>query len=142
MAEQPSAEYRVLDLAIVPVKPCSWRDRFQDLWQRIAKGDVAFVTTDGAVARGMDKLNFDAQKTQVPDIVWFKGNTDRDPRDSLAQAGWKRKCWSSRNGLHLDSAMRCRSMNGYGEAGIADDAHSTAILEDYSYQQLVVCSAC
>ena len=67
-----------LRVLIVPVKPCSWRDRFRETYgNAFAKGDVAFVTTDGAVARGMDKLNFDAQKTQVPDIVLVKGNTNR-----------------------------------------------------------------
>ena len=76
--EQPDLSMSLPDLAIVPVKPCSWRDRFQETYgNAFAKGDVAFVTTDGAVARGMDKLNFDAQKTQVPDIVLVKGNTKR-----------------------------------------------------------------
>ncbi len=140
MAEQPDLAMPVSDMAIVPVKPCSWRDRFRETYgNSFAKGDVAFVTTDGAVARGMDKLNFDAQKTQVPDIVLVKGNTNRIQEIRLLEPGGS-KVLASRNGAYiygLGYAMWLE-VNGYGEAGITEMTLIRQLsLEVASYQQLV-----
>src|SRR5437868_6204255 len=58
------------DLAVQMVQPCTWKDRFLEVYHHAwSSADVAFVTTDGAVARGIDKLDFAAQKSQIPDIV-------------------------------------------------------------------------
>lgn len=129
-----------VDMAITMVKSCTWRERFEQLYGHAWSGaDVALVTVDNAVTRGVDKLDLAAQKSQVPDIVKVKGNTNKIKEIQLLAPGGS-TVLASRTGAYiygLGYAMWL-DVNGYGEAGITE---ATLIrqfgMEEASYQQLV-----
>lgn len=128
------------DLAIAMVKPCSWRDRFAELYGHPWNGaDVAFVTLDNAVTRGVDKLDLAAQKSQVPDIVKVKGNSNKIKEIRLLSPDGA-TLLSSHVGAYiygLGYAMWL-DVNGYGEAGITEATLLRQFgMEEPSYQQLV-----
>ncbi len=128
------------DLAIIPAKPCSWRDRFSEAFGRaFSRSDVAFVTTDGKVTRGMDQLDFAAQKSQIPDIVKVKGNTNRIQEIQLLDPATGKVQVSSKGAYiyGLGYAMWLE-VNAYGESGITE----MTLIRQFggelpSYQQLV-----
>jgi hypothetical protein len=140
LATEPDLTMPVVDMAITPVKPCSWRDHFQEVYgHAFAKGDVAFVTMDNVVTRGMDKLNFDAQKTQVPDIVLVKGSASRIKEIQLLEPGGS-KVLATRNGAHIYGLgySMWLEVNGYGEAGITEMTMIRQFSQETTtYQQLV-----
>ena len=58
-----------------PPSPCTWPRSFeQQFGQAWSPADVAFVTSDGAVHRGMGSLDLQASKNQVPDVVRTLGS--------------------------------------------------------------------
>ena len=59
-----------------PPPPCTWPRSFeQQFGQAWNAGDVAFVTSDGVVHRGMGSLDLQASKNQVPDVVRTLGSS-------------------------------------------------------------------
>ena len=140
LAEPPDLTTPPMDMAIKPVAPCSWRDRFAEVYGHAwNKGDVAFVTTDNAVSRGMDKLNFAAQKTQVPDIVLVNGNSNRIKEIRLLEPSGT-KVLASKSGAHIYGLgySMWLEVNGYGESGITEMTLIRQLSQETaSYQQLV-----
>ena len=128
------------DLAIVPLAPCSWRDRFAEAFgHAFAKNDVAFVTTDGKVTRGMDQLDFAAQKSQIPDIVKVKGNANRISEIQLLDPATGKVLASNKAAFvyGLGYAMWLE-VNAYGEAGITEMTLIRQFAGELpTYQQLV-----
>lgn len=129
-----------VDLARVVLATCTWKDRFKEAYGQAWSGaDVAFVTTDNAVARGIDKLDLAAQKTQVPDIVLVKGNRNRIKEIQLLSPDGS-KVLASRTGPYiygLGYAMWLE-VNAYGEAGITEATLIRQLgMETPSYQQTV-----
>lgn len=139
-APKPDMTAPPVDMAITMVKSCTWRERFQQVYGHAWDGaDVAFVTTDGALTRGIDKLDLAAQKSQVPDIVKVKGNSNKIQEIRLLAPGGT-TVLASHNGAYiygLGYAMWL-DVNGYGEAGITEVTLIRQFgMEEASYQQLV-----
>jgi len=128
------------DFSIVPVKPCTYRDRFvEKCGHAFSRNDLSFVTADGKVYRGMDQLDFAAQKSQDPNIVKVKGSTSRITEIRLIDPA-SGKVIESKNGAYiygLGYAMWLE-VNSYGEVGIAEMTLLRQFAGDLpTYQQLV-----
>jgi hypothetical protein len=145
----PSDLATVSDLAVpaadlatapLPLSPCSYRDRFVEVYgHAYSDADVAFVTADGKVARGLSQLDLPAQKSQVPDIVHVKGNANLVKQIQLLSPGGS-TVLATRSGAYvygLGYAMWLE-INGYGEAGITQATLLRQLtLEEPTYPQLV-----
>lgn len=128
------------DLAITPVKSCTWRERFEQLYGHAFSGaDVAFVTLDNAVTRGADKLDLAAQKSQVPDIVKVKGNSNKIKEIRLLEPGGS-TVLASHTGAYiygLGYAMWL-DVNVYSETGLTGATLLRQFgMEEATYPQLV-----
>jgi hypothetical protein len=128
------------DLSIVPVHACTWAERFQQVYgHAFSGGDVAFVTGDGAVTRGTDKLDLVAQKNQVPDYVRVKGNTSSIKTIQLLDPG-NGQVLATRTGPYvygLGYAMWLEA-NDSGQAGLKETTLLRQFgLEEPTYQQMV-----
>lgn len=128
------------DMLVTKVQGCAWRDRFQQLYGHPWSGaDVALVTKNGVVTRGIDHLDLMAQKNQVPDIVQVKGSASPVQEIRLLAPG-SDQMLASHSGAYvygLGYAMWL-DVNGYGEAGITE---ATLIrqfsMEMPTYQQMI-----
>jgi hypothetical protein len=140
LSQVPDAASAPVDMSFVMVKPCSWRDRFQQVYGHAWNpADVAFVTADNAVTRGVDQLDLLAQKNQVPDQVRVKGRTSLIKEIRLLASGGS-QVLASRTGAYvygLGYAMWLE-VNGSGESGLTEATLLRQFsMEEPSYQQLV-----
>src|ERR1700712_2882464 len=122
LSTRPDASSPPVDLSFTMVKPCSWRDHFAQLYgHAFSPADVAFVTTDNAVTRGVDQLDFAAQKNRDPNQVQVKGKTSFIKELRLLTPGGN-TVLGSRTGAYvygLGYAMWLE-VNGSGETGLAE----------------------
>lgn len=124
-----------------PPPSCTWpRDFEQGFGQAWNPDSVAFVTSDGAVHRGMSALDLGASKNQVPDVVRTLGSSSLVREIRLLNASGATLASRSGAAIYgLGDAM-WHQVNGYAAADFvettllrlfAEPEHSYAELTEY-----------
>jgi len=125
-----------------PPPPCTWARNYEQAYgQAWNPSDVGFVTSDGALHRGMGSLNLEASRNAVPDNVYTQGSNARVTELRLFQSGGA-NVLASRSGTAiygLGDAM-WHQVNGYAGGDLVEltlirlftePVHSYSELKEY-----------
>lgn len=123
-----------------PPPACTWQlDFSQRYGQAWNPAEVAFVTSDGAVHRGMSALDLEASRNQVPDIVKTLGSSANVTEVRLYGAGGGQNVLASHAGPYvygLGDAM-WHQVNGYAPGDFVETTLLRLFTEpEHAYAEL------